>query len=135
VLRYRTGDLARQDTRPCPCGRTLLRLEGGLLGRTDGLIHVRGNNVYPSALEAVIRGFVEVAEYRVEVRRAGTLAEVHVEVEPRTEAEGRGLAERVGEAVRERLLFRADVTAVAPGTLPRFEMKAQRVKIQGERGA
>jgi phenylacetate-CoA ligase len=133
VLRYRTGDLARADPRPCPCGRTLLRLEGGLLGRTDGLIQVRGNNVYPSALEAVVRAFPEVAEYRAVVSRDGPLAELCLEVEPRTEAEGRGLAERIGEAVRERLLFRADVALVAPGSLPRFEMKAQRIKIKGQR--
>jgi phenylacetate-CoA ligase len=135
AIRYRTGDLARADTRPCPCGRTLLRLDGGLLGRTDGLIQVRGNNVYPSALEAVVRAFPEVAEYRALVSRDGPLAELCIEIEPRSAAEGRGLAERVGEAIRERLLFRAAVVAVSPGSLPRFEMKAQRVKIMGEREA
>jgi phenylacetate-CoA ligase len=127
LLRYRTGDLARQDTRPCPCGRTFLRLEGGLLGRTDGLIHVRGNNVYPSALEAVVRGFPEVMEYRVQVSQDESLTEVSIEVEPRTAAEGMALAERVGQAIRERLLFRAQVAVVAPGSLPRFEMKSQRI--------
>jgi phenylacetate-CoA ligase len=135
VLRYRTGDLARQDPRACPCGRTFLRLEGGLLGRTDGLIHVRGNNVYPSALEAVVRGFPEVAEYRVVVSRAGALTELRVEVEPRPDADGRALAERVAEAIRERLLFRAEVIAVAPGSLPRFEMKAQRISRKDAKNA
>src|SRR5262249_54781908 len=52
VLRYRTGDLVRIDPKPCPCGRQLVRLEGGILGRADDMIHLRGNNVYPSALEA-----------------------------------------------------------------------------------
>jgi phenylacetate-CoA ligase len=127
LVRYRTGDLARPSTQPCLCGRTLLRLDGGLLGRTDELIHVRGNNVYPSALEAVIRSFPEVAEYRVQVSQPGALAEILIEVEPRTEQHGRGLAERVRQAVRERLLFRPEVAAVAPGSLPRFEMKSHRI--------
>jgi phenylacetate-CoA ligase len=135
LLRYRSGDLACADRRPCPCGRTLMRLDGGLLGRTDELIHVRGNNVYPSALEAVLRGFPELAEYRVQVGQAGALAELLIEVEPRTAAEGRGLAERVGHAIRERLLFRAEVTAVAPGSLPRFEMKSQRIAHKDARDA
>jgi phenylacetate-CoA ligase len=127
LLRYRTGDLARRDVQPCPCGRTFLRLAGGILGRTDGLIQVRGNNVYPSALEAVIRRFPEVAEYRVEVDHSGALAVLHVEVEPHAAANGPGLAERVSQAIRDQLLFRAEVTAVPPGSLPRFEMKSQRI--------
>ena len=47
LLRYRTGDLVRVDPRPCPCGRSFLRLEGGILGRTDDMIHLRGNNLHP----------------------------------------------------------------------------------------
>src|SRR6202044_3811051 len=47
LLRYRTGDLVRVDPRPCPCGRLDLRLDGGILGRTDDMIAIRGNNFYP----------------------------------------------------------------------------------------
>lgn len=129
LLRYRSGDLARQEPRPCLCGRTFLRLAGGLLGRTDALIHVRGHNVYPSAVEAVLHAFPEVAEYQLHVERRPEGSELHIRVEPRSEAEGRGLAERLTEAVRERLLFRPQVTVVAPGSLPRFEMKAQRLQV------
>jgi phenylacetate-CoA ligase len=128
LLRYRTGDLVKVDPRACPCGRPFVRLEGGILGRTDDMIHLRGNNLYPSALESVIRRFREVAEYRIEVDQTGPLAELKVEVEPLAMEQGGELANRVGRAIREELLFRADVTAVAPGSLPRFEMKAQRVK-------
>jgi phenylacetate-CoA ligase len=91
------------------------------------MIHLRGNNVYPSALEAVIRRFPEVAEYRLEVDGSQTLTELRVEIEPREESSGDDLAERVGRAIRDELLFRADVRAVRPGTLPRFEMKARRL--------
>src|SRR5947209_14463259 len=91
------------------------------------MIHVRGNNVYPSALEAVIRRFAEVAEYRVEVDQTGPLAVLKVAVEPDGSASGAEVAAKVDRAIRDELLFRAEVTAVPPGTLPRFEMKAKRI--------
>ncbi|MBY0527963.1 MAG: AMP-binding protein [Gemmataceae bacterium] len=122
LLRYRTGDLVRVDPKPCPCGRSLLRLEGGILGRTDDMIHLRGNNLHPSALEAVIRRFAAVAEFRVEVDQSSPLAALKVEVEA-----GSDVAERIGRAIRDELLFRAEVMAVPTGSLPRFEMKARRI--------
>src|SRR5205807_72373 len=124
---YRTGDLVRPDPRPCPCGRSLLRLDGGILGRTDDMIHVRGNNLYPSALEAVIRRFPEVAEYRIEVDASSPLAALRIEVEPHAGTPANGVAERVSQAIRTELFFRAEVTAVAPGSLPRYELKARRI--------
>jgi phenylacetate-CoA ligase len=127
LLRYRTGDLVRIDPRPCPCGRTWLRLEGGILGRTDDMIHLRGNNVYPSALEEVIRRFTEVAEYRVQVDQSESLPALQIEVEPLPSASPNGLAERIRQAIRDAMLFRAEVKTVPTGTLPRFEMKARRI--------
>lgn len=127
LIRYRTGDLVKVDPRPCPCGRVFLRLGGGILGRTDDMIHLRGNNLYPSALEAVIRRFPEVAEYRIEVDESQALAELRVEVEPREAHSSSDIADRVGRAIRDELLFRAEVRVVLPGTLPRFEMKAKRL--------
>jgi phenylacetate-CoA ligase len=126
VIRYRTGDLIRVDPYPCPCGRGFVRLAGGILGRTDDMLHVRGNNVYPTALEAVIRRFDEVAEYRVQVGEENELAALRIEVEPAV-PNGAAVAERISEAIRDELLFRADVVAVPPGTLPRFDLKARRV--------
>jgi phenylacetate-CoA ligase len=130
LIRYRTGDLVRLDARPCPCGRPFRRLNGGILGRCDELIHVRGNNVHPAALEAILRSFADVVEYRIEVDQSRTLTLLRIEVEPRPGAESAKLAERVGEAIREQLLFRAEVVSVAPGSLPRFESKAKRVMIK-----
>ncbi len=125
LLRYRTGDLVRVDPRHCPCGRTFRRLDGGILGRCDDMIHLRGNNVYPSALEGVIRRFAEVAEYRLEVDQSASLANLRIELEP-VGAAG-DLAGRVSQAIRDELLFRADVVTVPPGSLPRFDMKAKRI--------
>ena len=113
----------------CSCGLQFLRLKGGILGRTDDMIHLRGNNVYPSAIEAIIRRFPEVAEYRLEVDQTEALAVLRIEIEP-TNAASNGVAERVDQAIREELLFRAEVRAVPPGSLPRFEMKARRMIIK-----
>jgi phenylacetate-CoA ligase len=128
LLRYRTGDLVRADPKPCPCGRPLVRLDGGILGRSDDMICVRGNNVFPSALEAILRRFADVAEYRVEVDASTTLPELRIEIEPTTAEAAASLVERVDRAIRDELLFRAEVTAASPGSLPRFEFKANRIQ-------
>ena len=127
LIRYRTGDLVRVDPNPCPCGSPWMRLAGGILGRTDDMIAIRGNNVYPAALENVLRKFAEVAEYRVTIDRSTALARMLIEIEATAGAVD--LATRVSDAIRDELLFRADVALVAPGSLPRFEMKAQRIVI------
>ncbi len=126
ALRYRTGDLVRIDPQPCPCGRSLPRLQGGILGRTDDMIHVRGNNLYPSALVAVIHQFPEISEYRVEIDHSESMTALRIELEPALNSLATGLAERVDEVIRQELLFRAEVRIVAPGSLPRYEMKAHR---------
>jgi phenylacetate-CoA ligase len=128
AIRYRTGDLVRVSPELCACGRSFIRLEGGILGRTDDVIHVRGNNLYPSALEAVVRRFTEMAEYRVEVDRSGPLVDLRLEIEPIQAEQGPRLVEQVERAIRDELMFRAKVSAVAPGSLPRYEMKANRFK-------
>jgi phenylacetate-CoA ligase len=126
LLRYRTGDLVQADTHPCPCGRSWLRLDGGIRGRVDDMFTIRGNNVYPSALQTILHGFAEVAEYRVEVDRSAALPALRVEVELRA-GDAEEVVARVGQILHDALLFRAEVRAVPPGTLPRFEMKARRV--------
>jgi phenylacetate-CoA ligase len=131
LLRYRTGDLVRADTNPCPCGRPYLRFESGILGRSDDMIVIRGNNVFPSALEAILRRFTDVAEYRIEVDASSTLPALRVEVEPTSAELAISVVDRVDRAIRDELLFRAEVTAVPPGSLPRFEMKAQRFSRKG----
>lgn len=127
LIRYRTGDFARLDLEPCRCGCPFARLAGGLLGRVDDMIHLRGNNVYPAALEAIIRRFREVVEFRVTVDRSTPLANLRIEIESVPSADGSLLVNRIRHALSDELLFRADVVCVPSGTLPRFEMKARRV--------
>jgi phenylacetate-CoA ligase len=126
LVRYRTGDLVCVDPQPCPCGRALLRLAGGVLGRVDDMVIIRGNNLHPGALQTILHRFPEVAEYRAEVDQTGTLPVLRVELEAHPGADAPDLAARVDRAIHDELLFRAEVRAVAPGSLPRPEMKARR---------
>jgi phenylacetate-CoA ligase len=127
LIRYRTGDIIRLATDPDRTGRTWRRIDGGILGRADDMIHVRGNNLYPAAIEAIIRKFPQVAEYRIVIDHSSSLADLRIEVEPAAGPGGDDLPDAVSRAVRDELLFRVEVLAVPPNTLPRFEMKARRV--------
>jgi len=91
------------------------------------MVVVRGNNVFPGSIESIVRRFEAVAEFRIEVLEDGALSRLRVEVEPAPVAEnGAELARGVARAIQDTLHFRPEVTAVPPGTLPRFEMKAKR---------
>jgi phenylacetate-CoA ligase len=133
AIRYRTGDLVRLTRKLCTCGRHFARLEGGILGRVDDMFIVRGNNVFPSALESIIRRYSEVAEFQVEVYDQGGLSQVAVDLEPQPSADGPDLARRVGQAIADALSFRAEIRTVSPGVLPRFEMKAKRFTRRGDK--
>jgi phenylacetate-CoA ligase len=131
VLRYRTGDLVRWSRKPCPCGSPHGRLEGGILGRADDMVIVRGNNVFPSAVDAILRRIPEIAEYRVRVRTRDAMTSLLLEVEPITGGSPtpdsrEPLRGRVAEAIEAALLFEPEVSVVDPGSLPRFELKARR---------
>jgi phenylacetate-CoA ligase len=121
VIRYRTGDRVRAVRDTCACGRTLVKLAGGIAGRVDDMVTVRGVNVFPSAIEAIIRRFEEVGEYRVELTTVREMDELRCTVEAPAD-----VADEVARAIHRELGIRCAVDAVASGTLPRFEMKAKR---------
>ena len=130
VFRYRTGDLVVADPAAHASGRTWLRLKGGILGRTDDMLIVRGNNVFPSSIEAIICEFSEIIEFRIIVSRQREMNHVRLEVEPipqLAEAELVPLAAQLAKTIKERLQFQAEVSVVPVGSLPRFEMKARRL--------
>ncbi len=128
LLRYRTGDLVQAvDEDDCECGSTDLALAGGILGRTDDMVMVRGVNVFPGAVDEVLRDGHGVAEYRVRVHDRRALCELSVEVEPDlAHAEDPHLAHRLEAALTNAFTLRIPVTLVPCGSLPRFEMKARR---------
>lgn len=125
LIRYRTRDLVRASTDPDPTGRELLWLDGGILGRSDDMVTIRGNNVFPSSVEAVLREIDDVAEFRIDVRTVRSMHELTITVEP-VSVDVNSLRERVKEALQRRLGFGCDVELAEPGALPRFELKGRR---------
>jgi len=130
ALRYRTGDLVERGPSHCPCGRTYLTLPGGVLGRVDDMVVVRGVNVFPSSIEATLRQFPQVDEFRIIVTRSGALDEIEVEVECPEQ-----LVPELEAALRQALSLRVPVRAIAPGSLPRFELKARRLDDRRKAGS
>jgi phenylacetate-CoA ligase len=133
VVRYRTGDLVRRVSAPCECGSAFVRFPGGVMGRADEMIQVRGVNVYPAAVESIIREESAISEFQIEVFERRSLWEMRAEIEV---SEGRASDEvrmRVEKALSLRLGLRAEVALVPPGSLPRFELKARRFRIRRER--
>jgi len=128
VVRYRTGDLVRLNVSPCACGRTFARFDGGLLGRYDDMVIIRGVNVYPAAIENVIRQFPTVDEFQVTVTRVDEMRQLEVQIEVAGGTEAEAVRIRVEHAIRDALSLRPKVTVAAPGTLARYEMKARRFR-------
>lgn len=130
VLRYRTGDIVKRGAvGPCECGSLGLALEGGILGRTDDMIVVRGVNVFPSMIEDVVRQNGKVAEYGIEVATERGMPELKVLIEPLPAcASVESLVRELEEAFRKALSLRVNIQVAPAGTLPRFEMKAKRLK-------
>jgi len=128
VLRYRTGDMVKPSTESiCECGRSDMALEGGILGRTDDMVIIRGVNVYPTAVEEIIRGIPDVAEYAVTVDETKALAELTVRIEPSPKcADADQLTREVQAKFEAAWSLRVPVSAVPPGSLPRYELKAKR---------
>lgn len=128
LVRYRTGDLVKARSHSlCACGRNDLALEGGILGRADDMVVVRGVNVYPSLVEEIVRACPEVAEYRVQLDCRQAMTELSLEVEPSENAcELAALQTQLEHTFQTALNLRVPVRLLPPGSLPRFEMKAQR---------
>jgi phenylacetate-CoA ligase len=150
VLRYWTGDITSLRSAPCPCGRTLTRMSL-IKGRTDDMLIVRGVNVYPSQVEALLVRVSELSpHYRLIVTRERTLDEVEVQAEVSEEffraagasalaldgeAVARTLRDRVSYLIKENIGVTMAVTLVPPGTAPRSEGgKLQRVVDQRQLG-
>ena len=128
LLRYRTGDRVRHAAQErCACGRWDLALEGGILGRTDDMVVVRGVNLFPAAVEEIVRARPGVAEYRVEVLSTRSVTELRLQLEPEPGCpDPDGLCRELEAAFRSAFHLRVPVARVPCGSLPRFEMKARR---------
>jgi phenylacetate-CoA ligase len=129
MIRLVSGDRAEWTDAPCPCGRTYPRFPRGIIGRIDDMLVVRGENIYPSAVEDVLRGFPELGtEFEIVVTRPGALDELEVIAElaaPCDEAELRG---RLVAQMKRQLGIRPQVGFAPAGALKRTDLKSRRVR-------
>jgi phenylacetate-CoA ligase len=128
VIRYRTGDLVRMNLAPCACGRAFARFDGGLLGRSDDMVTIRGVNVYPTAIENVIRQFGSVDEFQVTVTTVHEMQHLEVQIEVVSGNDAEHVRTHVEQAIYRALSLRPTVRVAKPGTLAHFEMKASRFR-------
>ena len=129
VIRYRTGDLVRLNHEPCKCGRTFPRFEGGVLGRVDDMVVVRGINVFPSAIENLIRRSDEVEEFRITVSTVKQMGHLSIELDLKKYADPENAKNDVYQQIRNELSLSSEIKVVPHGSLPRFEMKARRFHV------
>jgi phenylacetate-CoA ligase len=131
MIRYRTRDITRLSDEPCPCGRTHVRIMR-VTGRNDDMLIIRGVNVYPSQIEAVLLGFPALApHYQIVLTREGALDAMTVEVELAADARevDRGAkAQEVAHHIKSRIGITCEVAVKSPGEVPRSEGKAVRVR-------
>ena len=131
MLRYRTRDITKVTTTPCDCGRTHLRILR-ITGRNDDMLIIRGVNVYPSQIEAVLVGLPHIApHYQLVVERHGSLDHVNVEVEAQPgvpAATYEAIAQQVAHQIKSLIGITTDVVVKKPGDIPRSQGKAVRVR-------
>src|SRR5215470_15502880 len=131
LLRYRTRDIVQLADRRCPCGRTLTAFEGGVLGRLDDMKKVRGIIVYPRRIEELVRPHAAVDEFQIVFRRHEGLDDILIRIDPSPSlslGDRRGLAAKLAEDLRLGLGIRVTVDVGEPGSLPRWDHKARRVR-------
>jgi phenylacetate-CoA ligase len=133
LVRYRTRDITRLNDEPCECGRTHRRIMR-ITGRDDDMLIIRGVNVYPSQVEAVLVGIPEIApHYQIVLTRKGALDDMTVEVEiaPGAPGDEDSLARKGKEvrwAIKSLIGVTCDVDIKRPGEVPRSQGKAVRVR-------
>lgn len=133
MIRYWTNDIVKLEDEKCGCGRTHIRAVGGILGRADDMIVFKGENIYPTQVEEVVRSFKELSnEYKIVVTKdskTGIVKDVKAIVEVvSSECDPQSLKTKVAKALRDALMVRVDVDVLPPNSLERTEFKAKRVE-------
>ncbi len=133
MIRLASGDLTRWVDEPNPCGRTYPRLPHGIFGRIDDMFTIRGENVYPSEIDAALNELAHYGgEHRIVISREAAMDELllRVESDPDTFADPEGAARfctEVAHKLQMVLGLRTGVEIVEPGSIPRTDFKARRV--------
>ncbi len=134
MIRLVSGDLTLWENGPNPCGRTYPRLPQGIFGRIDDMFTIRGENVYPSEVDAVMNTLEGYGgEHRIVITRERAMDELLIRVEASSEKQAEGdyalalLRDDASRKLHKMLGLRAKIEVVAPGTFPRTDFKARRV--------
>ncbi|KRF55191.1 phenylacetate--CoA ligase [Bacillus sp. Soil768D1] len=122
LIRYRTGDIVIHSSESCPCGNTYKLLPKGIIGRKDDMVVIRGINIYPSSIEAIVREFSAITEYRIIYYTKGGMDQIKLQIETNAD-----ISSILATHLRDRVGLRIDVEVVESNILPRFDMKARRV--------
>jgi phenylacetate-CoA ligase len=130
VIRYRSGDLVVLNQQKCTCGRSFARFEGGVIGRADDMVVVRGVNIFPSAVENLVRQCESVEEFRITVTTDREMGNLAIELELSKNTNPESARKTVNQAIQNELSLRPEITLVPSGSLPRFEMKAKRFHLK-----
>ncbi|HOP48524.1 MAG TPA: AMP-binding protein [Desulfobacteraceae bacterium] len=132
LLRYKTRDLVKFDYETCDCGRTFLRMDGGVLGRADDMFHFAGVNIFPSAIENLCRQLPEFSsEYQLVVPPQGSGKRLLIKIEPVSEdvsnEKVEGAVKKLSESIKLNIKITPNIKIVKVGELPRFMGKAKRI--------
>lgn len=132
LLRYRTGDVVRLGSagingQACACGRSTLTLDGGILGRLDDMVVIRGVNVFPAAVDEIIQKCGQIVEYQVKISSVQALPQLSIDIEPAGDCKDvAALKRELDRDFQAAFSLRISINDVPRGTLPRSEMKARR---------
>jgi phenylacetate-CoA ligase len=127
AIRYRTGDLVKVRKGSCPCGRTFRVLEGGVLGRKDEMIIIRGVNVFPNVLTDIVESYIQPGDdYQIEAYKERGGDEIAIRLEMKEEEREKAVQKAIQDEIKGRLNLRVEVKVVPKGTLPKFDHKAKR---------
>ncbi|MBV8423692.1 MAG: phenylacetate--CoA ligase family protein [Candidatus Eremiobacteraeota bacterium] len=129
MIRLVSGDYAEWTDEACPCGRTYPRFPRGVIGRIDDMLVIRGENVYPSAIEEVVRGHMGElgGEFEIVVRKVRHMDELTVRLE-RPASFSDAHAEALATALRAKIGVRPGIEVCEPNTLTRTDLKSRRVR-------
>jgi phenylacetate-CoA ligase len=127
AIRYRTGDLVKIKKRICPCGRTFRILDGGVLGRKDEMIFIRGVNVFPNVLASFVEGYIQPGDnYQIEVYEEKGINEIAIKLEMREREKCEAIQRAIQDEIKKKLNLRVEVEVVSNGSLPKFDYKVKR---------
>jgi phenylacetate-CoA ligase len=129
AIRFRTGDMVKFKKGQCPCGRTFRMLDGGILGRRDDMVIIRGLNVFPSMVGDIIQKYLSVGdEYRIVAYTKGSLSELKILLD--LSDESRRKREEIEDAVTKNLKstleLRVETETVPQNTLEKYDYKSKR---------